>query len=70
MKDLEDARDTAFINRKLMYDYLSDRFDMQNAKDKARVDATVGAVDNLTNLYAGKYLEKKAVYNEATKNMM
>jgi len=53
-----------------MHDYLSDRFDIRNAKDKARVDATVGAVDNLTNLYAGKYLEKKAVYDDAIRNIM
>lgn len=70
MKDLEDNRDTAFINRKLMHDYLQDRFDMYNAKDKARVDAVTGVVNNLTSLYAGKYLEKKAAYEEATKNMM
>lgn len=70
MKDLEDNRDTAFINRKLMHDYQQDRFDLYNAKDKARVDAVTGVVNNLTSLYAGKYLEKKAAYEEATKNMI
>lgn len=70
MKDLEDNRETAFINRKLMHDYLQDRFDLYSARDKARVDAVTGVANNLTSLYAGKYLEKKAAYEEATKNMM
>ena len=70
MKDLEDNRDTAFINRKLMHDYLQDRFDLYNAKDKARVDSITGVVNNLTSLRAGKYLEEKAAYEEAKKNIM
>lgn len=65
LRDVEDNRDTAFINRQSLYSYLQDRFDIKNARDKARVDVTTGLVNNLTGWWVDKYRQKKAIYDQA-----
>lgn len=70
LKDVEDRRDVAWYNRVALNKYLSDRADVLNAKDKANLDATLGVVNNLTQLGASKYLEKKAAYDKAQATIM
>lgn len=65
LKDLEDRRDVAWYNRAALNEYLGKRADILNARDKARVDATLGMVNNLTALGTSKYLEKKNAYDQA-----
>lgn len=65
LKDLLDRRDVAWYNRAALNEYLGKRADILNARDKARVDATLGVVNNLTALGTSKYLEKKNAYDQA-----
>lgn len=65
LKDLEDRRNTAWYNRAAFNEYLGKRADILNARDKARVDATLGMVNNLTALGTSKYLEQKNAYDQA-----
>lgn len=70
LKDVDDRREVSWFNRLALKDYLQQLADIRNARNKAMVDATIGAVNNLTQLGTSKYIEKKAAYNQARSVML